>query len=282
VGAFATDGVQYLQGLLTDITQRKEAEQALQESQSRLQAIVDSVQTGIIIIDPETHRIVEVNPVARGLIGAPRDQVIGAECHRFICPAERGRCPVSDLGQQVDNSERVLLTVTGDRRSIIKTVVPVLIGWREHLLESFVDITERKRGEEELRANRQLLRTTLDSLRDAVFVIDSQRAEILDCNPAATEMFGYRREEMLGRETLLLHVDRDSLLEFRRHLSSAVAGKGYLQQFEYRMRRKDGANFSTSHSVTPLLDEQGQRIGWVSLVQDITERKRAEEALREA
>ena len=70
IGAYEKDGVQYLQGLLSDITERKNAEQALQESQSRLQAIVDSVQTGIVMIDPETHRIADVNPVALKLIGA--------------------------------------------------------------------------------------------------------------------------------------------------------------------------------------------------------------------
>jgi len=279
IGAYEKDGVLYLQGLLSDVTQHKRAEQALQESQSRLQAIVDSVQTGIVVIDPETHRIVDINPVALELIGGPRAQVVGAECHKFICPAERGRCPVSDLGQKVDNSERVFLTASGQRREIIKTVVPVVIRGRQHLLESFVDITERKHADEELRANRHLLRTTLDSLRDAVFVI-SEESEILDCNPAATEIFGYSREEMVGKQTLMLHVDVDALAEFRRQLFAALEEKGYLQQFEFRMKRKDGAIFSSLHSVTPLLDDQGQRTGWVSLIQDIAARKRAEEALR--
>src|SRR5208282_2032031 len=61
---------------------------------------------------------------------------------------------------------------------------------------------------------------------------------------------------------------------------AALAEKGYLQQFEFRMKRLDGTIFSSSHSVTPLLDNQGQRTGWVSLIQDITERKRAEKERR--
>jgi PAS domain S-box-containing protein len=138
-------------GVMSDITERKQAEQALQESQARLQTIVDSVQTGILIIDPDTHRIVDINPVALRLIGAPRHQVVGEVCHKFICPAERGSCPVSDLEQVVENSERVLLTASGERRKIIKTVVPVAIGGRKHLLESFIDITDRKQAEEDLR-----------------------------------------------------------------------------------------------------------------------------------
>jgi len=138
-------------GVKEDITERKHTQQALQESEARLQAIVDSVQTGIVIVDPETHRIVDVNPAALSMIGAPREAVVGRECHQFICSAERGRCPVSDLNQNVEKSERILLTYSGTERQIIKTVVPVVMGRRKHLLESFIDITERKVAEDQMR-----------------------------------------------------------------------------------------------------------------------------------
>ena len=69
-----------------------------------------------------------------------------------------------------------------------------------------------------------------------------------------------------------LHVDEAALKEFQRHLYSTIFERGFLHQFKFRMRRKDGAIFHTEHSVTPLEDEQGKRIGWVSVVRDITER----------
>jgi PAS domain S-box-containing protein len=152
-------------------------------------------------------------------------------------------------------------------------------GRPKRLIGALTDITARKRAEEELRVSRQLLQTTLYSLRDAVFILSFDKAEILDCNPAATEIFGYSRGEMVGRDTHFLHVDEAALLEFRKRLTAAVAEKGYLQQFEFRMRRKGGTIFPSSHSVTPLRDNQGNDTGWVSLVQDIAERKRTEEAL---
>jgi PAS domain S-box-containing protein len=83
-----------------DITIRKRAEEALRESQSRLEAIFDSVQTGIFVIDPETHRIVDANPVALDLVGTSRERVAGVECHKFICPAEKGRCPLPIWGRR--------------------------------------------------------------------------------------------------------------------------------------------------------------------------------------
>jgi PAS domain S-box-containing protein len=155
-------------------------------------------------------------------------------------------------------------------------------GRPKRLIGALTDITARKRAEEELRSSRQLLETTLYSLRDAAFIMSFDRGEILDCNPAAVEIFGYSREEMVGRDTQFLHLDEAARHEFRKRLTAAVAEKGYLQQFEFHMRRKDGTIFPTSHSVTPLRDNQGNHTGWVSLVQDITERKRAEEALRRA
>ena len=139
------------------------------------------------------------------------------------------------------------------------------------------EIAERKRAEEAVHASRQLMERTVATLPDAVFVIHADTAEIQECNPAASEIFGHRREEMLGRSTSFLHVDEAALEEFRRHLFRAVEAEGVLKHFDFRMKRKDGTIFLTEHSVLPLEGERGERVGWLSVVRDITERKRAEE-----
>jgi hypothetical protein len=122
----------------------------------------------------------------------------------------------------------------------------------------------------------------LCGLCDAVFILDSDTVEILDCNPAASDVFGYSRGEMLGRTTTFLHVDEAALEEFRRHLYPAIEEKGFLQQFKFRMKRKDGSVFPTEHDVTPLIDERGNRVGWVSVVREITEREAAQQRLGQA
>ena len=95
------------------------------------------------------------------MIGVPSEEMIGSVCHQFICPAEKGACPITDKGQSVDNSERALLTKDGGEKAILKTVVPITLEGRDCLLESFVDISDRKRAEEELREmNEQLARQT--------------------------------------------------------------------------------------------------------------------------
>jgi diguanylate cyclase (GGDEF)-like protein/PAS domain S-box-containing protein len=142
---------QILAGLTIDITERKQAEAALQENEQREKTILESIQAGILLIDAEKHTIVDANPAATKMIGLPREQISGIVCHKHVCPVEIGRCPITDLGQSVDSSERVLLTANGGRLAILKTVAPVMIQGRRHLVESFIDITERKRAEEQLR-----------------------------------------------------------------------------------------------------------------------------------
>ncbi len=149
-----------------EISERKRAQEALSESEGRLRTILDNIQTGIIIIDPETHTIVDANPVATRLIGAQKSELIGSTCHKYICPAEVGRCPITDLEQIVDNSERVLLTAAGEEQPIIKTVTSVMLGGRKHLLESFVDITQLRHTEKELeKLNKDLKQTVLELSR---------------------------------------------------------------------------------------------------------------------
>jgi PAS domain S-box-containing protein len=128
--------------------------------------------------------------------------------------------------------------------------------------------------------NLQLLEKTFASLREAVFIIDAESTRILNCNPAASQIFGYKKEEMLGQTTTFLHVCEEKLKEFRESLFSAIEEKGSLDLSEFQMKRKNGEVFFTEHSVMPLEDDQGERIGWVSVVRDITKRKQAEAALQ--
>ncbi|RCK81362.1 MAG: Sensory transduction histidine kinase [Candidatus Ozemobacter sibiricus] len=143
-------------GIVRDVTQRKQAIQALEARERQLRQVFEAVQTGLIIVDAATHRIIQANPVACKLFGRPPEEVIGQLCHRFVCPAQVGKCPVTDLGQHLDNAQRCALNAAGAEVPILKTVVPIELDGRPCLLESFIDITERVQAEKEMARARDL------------------------------------------------------------------------------------------------------------------------------
>jgi len=137
--------------LRQNVAVRRDIEEALQKSERHLRAVLESLQAGVVIIDAEGREIVDVNPAALALIGAPKEKVLGSVCHSFLCPADAGNCPITDLGQSIDHSERVLLNARGEKIPILKTVVEFETNNRRHLLESFIDITDLKQTQEDLR-----------------------------------------------------------------------------------------------------------------------------------
>ena len=129
-------------GVIRDISVRKQIERRLVNSETRLMTILKHIQAGIIVVDVETRKIAEVNDAAFRWIGGDSHKIVGSICHRYICPAEEGKCPVLDLGKNVDTSEKVLLTQDGKEIPILKTVVPLKLDGRPHLLETFLDISD--------------------------------------------------------------------------------------------------------------------------------------------
>jgi PAS domain S-box-containing protein len=132
-----------------------------------------------------------------------------------------------------------------------------------------------------LRENKELFEKTFHSQRDAIFILDAEvPPRIIDCNPSATRIFGYSREEMLGKTTTFLHVDENSLSEFQKEIYFDIARQDHSHIENFHMKRKDESVFSTEHSIMPLKNEQNERIGWVSVVRDVTDRRQTEEALK--
>ncbi len=158
--------------LRKEIEERAQAELALRARERRLHAVLDSILTGVLIVDRETRHIVDVNPHAAAAIGLPKEQIVGKVCHQFVCPAQKGSCPIIDLGHTVDRSERVLLRSGGVPVPILKTVVPATWEGREYLIESFVDISRLTQAENEARESLSLLEAALESMADGLLVVD--------------------------------------------------------------------------------------------------------------
>lgn len=133
------------QSFFHNINDRIIAERALDEYKEKLITILDSVEAGIFVVDEETHLITDVNRYAAQLIGLNKTEIEGEVCHKFICPAERGNCPISDLKLNIDKSERILICNNGNYLPVLKTITPIYLKNKKHLLEVFIDITEQKK-----------------------------------------------------------------------------------------------------------------------------------------
>jgi PAS domain S-box-containing protein len=129
---------------------RNAAEQALKESEERLHTILENIQAGVVIVNPQTHRIVYVNRNALVLTGREAAEVMGSSCFDFICPNPPGSCPITDMGKQFVYRECEILHKSGRCIPVIKTVAPVQVNNSSLLLETFIDITHQKDIENKL------------------------------------------------------------------------------------------------------------------------------------
>jgi len=141
------------------------------------------------------------------------------------------------------------------------------------------EIKERLQAEQNLEDAHTLLEQTFGSLEDGIFVLDETR-KIRTCNQSVERIFGYTPEELLGQETDILHTDKKSFEKFGIDLQKALGEKNYAT-FEYRMKRKDGSIFPTEHSINKFKTDIDSKNYTVSVVRDISERKKMQTALTE-
>lgn len=118
----------------------------------------------------------------------------------------------------------------------------------------------------------------LDSIGEAVIIVDPEERTIMHCNLATESVFGYGKEELIGLNTSILHVNREYYHQFGEK-SKAILRKGKVFKGEFQMKRKDGTVIETFHTVSILQKERGWKGGVVSVIRDITDQKRAEQQM---
>lgn len=131
-----------------DVTERRQLEQQLQDREEHHRTLVESIPTGMLLIDRTTRRVSDVNPAAAKMLGLSPEQIIGRPCTEFLPSSD---CD-GDLPELSRPTDTALRTADGRTFPIHRTVAPVVTGGREQLLLSFVDMTEQKEMEEELRS----------------------------------------------------------------------------------------------------------------------------------
>jgi len=136
--------------IFNDITMQRRAETALHDSERWMMVTLNSLGTGIVVIDPGLHRIVDANTAAANLLGIPKAQLLGASCAGRVCGHAAGECPI-DRGLPVHHLEENLPRGNGHRIPVLKTIAETTLGGRRLLVESFIDITALRHAEKQKR-----------------------------------------------------------------------------------------------------------------------------------
>jgi PAS domain S-box-containing protein len=266
-------------GGLADITEQKLAEDALRESEAMQRLLLVNLPAGVVIIDPVTRIIEQVNEHVATLFGARVDRLVGHRCHSLLCPAAEGSCPVCDLGHDVDNADREMLRADGTRLAILKTAKRVQINGREKLLECFVDVSARKRAEAALtQASEQL---SLAARAGGVGIWDYDVvANLLSWDDQMYRLYGVAPDRFGGAYAAwLAGVHPEDRERGDAEIQMALRGE---QEFdtEFRVLWPDGSIHSIRALAIVQRDPSGRPLHMVGTNWDITEQKRTEERLR--
>ena len=286
------------QTLRNEITQRQLAESALRESEERLQALLDNAPAVIYLKDAE-GRLILVNREFENLFQISKEEVLGKSDYELF-PAH-----VADAFRA--NDQQVLEAGTPIR---LEEVAPQDDGLHTYISIKFplynssgvicglggisTDITERKEAEEKLQQLTVLQNAILDFANYSI-ISTSVDGIILTFNAAAEQWLGYTADEVVGKTTPAIIHDSEEIAQRARELSAemgvpiegfeafvAKAICGTPDEREWSYIRKDGSRFPVLLSVTALRDAEGNITGFLGVGSDITEPKRAEEALRKA
>ena len=271
-------------GTMQDITERKQAEAALAESEARFRATFEQAAVGMSQVGLD-GRWLRVNQRICDIVGYSREELLSTKFQDITHPDDLA----TDLGlvQQVLAGE--LQTYSLEKRYIRKngSIVPVNLtvslvrepsGKPQHFISVVENITERKLAEAELQLSQQRLLLHVEQTPLAVIEFDLT-GRVRQWNPAAVAMFGFSREEAIGQSWSFI-VPAGIHGQLEGIWSAIVSQRGGNRSINENIT-KDGRTIHCEWFNTPLVGPDGRTIGVASLIQDITERRLLEDQLRQ-
>jgi len=285
-------------GLIEDITAQRRTEEALQESREFVEKIVDSISDPIYVVDRQ-HRYVLANDAMCVLAGRRREDVLCRTNYDFF-PTEQVDIfwkkdeIVFQTGQENENEEEIT-----DALGRTRTIVTKKIRYNDKAENKFIvgvirDITERKKAELALQATHRELMDIVEFLPDATVVIDREKRVIL-WNHAMEEMSGLKKDQVLGkgdyaysvpfygkRKPMLIDLvmtegsDIEKQYDFVERIGNTICGEVFVPG---AYQGKGAYLWSTA---APLMDRNGSIAGFIQSIRNVSDRKRAEQALKQS
>jgi len=259
-----------------DITEHKLTEKVLRSSGAFLRTIISSVNEGIIVFDREL-RYQLWNEFMEVLTGIPARQVLGRSAIDFL-PHEEVEEVLTMLrkalqGRTVRSGEMLYWVPTTGKKGWVRAVYSPRTegsGGVLGVVATYFDISERKQTMQRLQESEDKYRSIYNAARDAIVIVDSATGKIVDANDSACQLYGYSHSEMLQQKAFDLSAEPEKTLQAMRAEVTEIALRYH--------RTKDGSVFPVEISAG-FHDQGGQRL-ITAIMRDVSERRRAEEALQ--
>jgi len=272
--------------VMTDITERKQAENALRESEQKYRTILETMKEGYY----ETNlagNFTFFNDAMCRIHGYTRDELMGMNNRAYSSPETAKK--IYQIYKEVYKTGIPARIV--DYKVIKKDGSIVMIETSASLLRDAAgepigyygvsrDRTKQKKAEEALRQSEEKYRTILENIEDGYYEVDLA-GNLTFFNDSACRIFGYTRDELMGMNNRA-YMDEETAKKVYNIFTNVFRTGKSTTIYDWQIIRKDGSKVDFEASVSLIRDASGNPTGFRGIVRDITERKRAEEALRES
>jgi two-component system NtrC family sensor kinase len=255
-----------------NVTKRKQAEELAT-------TLIHSSQIGVYVVQDGMFEI--INPQIMKVLGLSQDELLGRTALSLVHPEDRAMVRENAIkmlkGKRLEPYEFRVCDKDGNVRVVMEAVAPITHKGKRAVLGNFMDITEHKQAEEALRESQEQLRKMFESVTDGISVIDLSGV-ITEVNQRMVEIHEFKsKDEIVGKNALELVIPRD----YERILDNMrqAIKQGKVSGVEYTLLKANGTEFPAELSTSVLRDAEGNPVGHITIVRDITERKGMQEQL---
>jgi PAS domain S-box-containing protein len=269
---------------IKNIKDRKAKEEVLRESEEQFRNLFQNAVEGILVADVDTRKFLLANPAICRMLGYTEKELTSMRIGD-IHPEKELNYIVKEFGSIMQGNKHFSDSIPCLRKdgSILYADIsgfPQIIDGKKCNIGFFTDVTERKRAEEALRESQQRFQALTETTSDFVWEMDANGVYTY-CSPQINELWGYKPEDMRGRSPfdLMIPEDRKHGIKMFRTLSESPSS---FKGMETNSLDNTGRIVVLETSGVPFFDIDGRLRGYRGISRDITERKKAEEALRQS
>lgn len=261
-----------------DVSELLKTQKEIRESEERYRSLFENSHAVMLIVDPKTGGLVDANPAAEKFYGWERAQMRGMNLAEIntLSPKE-----IEEEMLQAESGQRKHFVFkhrlkSGAVRDVEVFSGPISFHDHTYLYSIVHDVTDRKYYERQVKEQKDFLETLMQTIPNPVFY-KSNSGKYIGCNKAFEEFVGFPRSKIIGRTVYDISPNHLAKI-YQQHDKQLLKGK-VTQSSESVYTRLDGVQRSVMFDKAPLFDTDGNTMGIIGVITDITERKKAEEEI---